>query len=82
MPTIWCLNSGGIVEAVKQGKTTFVPTGVANPFVTVLEGSDFFIPSMFQDVVLKKMKPADVVKATAPKIDAAIKAAKKEVGWS
>ena len=75
------LNSGGIVEAVKQGKTTFVATGAPNPFTTVLEGTDFFIPTMIQSVVLKKMTPEAAIKEVAPKIDVAVKAAMKEVGW-
>ncbi len=76
------LNAGGVTEAIKQGKDTYVPTGVPNPILPATEGDLWTMPTAIQNVVIKKMSPRDAIKAVMPDTLKAVENAKKETGWS
>ncbi len=75
------LDSGGILEAVKQGKPNPVKTGVANPFLTAIGGNNPLVPEAIQNVVINKMTPKDALKEVVPKMVQAIETSMKDVGW-
>jgi multiple sugar transport system substrate-binding protein len=75
------LNSGGVHEALKQGKDRYVPTGAPNPLAVATEGTTMTYASAIQNVVVKGMDVPAAIKAVMPSTEAAVEALKKEVGW-
>lgn len=79
---IYCpfVDSGGVIEAVKQGKETIVHTGALNPVYSTCMGVEQPLATMVQNVVLSKMSPRDALKAVLPDLEDAVKRTKEEVG--
>jgi multiple sugar transport system substrate-binding protein len=76
------LNSGGIVEAVKQGTETYVATGVPNPFVPAVDQPNLYYAQAIQNVVIEGMSPIEAIKAIMPDLENTVQQMKEEVGWT
>lgn len=77
----YCLtNSGGVHEAKLQGKDKFVATGVANPIMDSVRGSNQFMAQMLGLVTFDGVDPHDAIDQVMPDMEAAVKAMKEEVG--
>ncbi len=75
------LNSGGVHEALKQGKDRYVPTGSPNPLTVATDGTVMTYASAIQNVIVKKMAPRDAIKAVMAPTAEAVANLKKEIGW-
>jgi multiple sugar transport system substrate-binding protein len=74
-------NSGGVIEAIKQGKDTYVATGVPNPFVISVTGNNSFFPLAIQLMAVEGKTARQAIDAVSPQIETAVEQAKKDLGW-
>jgi multiple sugar transport system substrate-binding protein len=76
------VNAGGVFEAIKQGKDTYVPTGVANPFVGTVQGTVDYFPLAVQLMASQGKTARQAIDEVTPQIEAAVEQAKTDVGWT
>ena len=74
-------NSGGVIEAVKQGKDTYVSTGVPNPFMATVHGTNMFMPLAVQLMATEGKTAREAIDTVLPQIEEAVAQAKTDLAW-
>lgn len=74
-------NSGGILEAVKQGQGKYVSTGAWNPFVASVQNENAFMPLAVQLMAVEGKTARQAIDEVLPQMEAAVEQTKKDVKW-